>query len=277
MSNSQEKLRAQFRGFLKTPQIWAKNGIFEYDLFRLSPSLPAEVSSEDLPEPDTGVLGKRMEHFFKIGIERFSEEEILAHNQQIFSEKQTIGELDFLLKHKGSKKITHVELVFKFYLYDPEIPLEQHRWIGPNRKDSLVQKLERLRQRQFPLLHHSCTAPLLNSLQLSAENIDQKLCFKACLFVPYEMQEQNFEQVNPMAIQGFWIKNRAFTSARFKNVLFYSPQKPDWPIFPEDNSSWVDYSTIKKQLESMLKVERSPLIWMKTPKGDFQRFFIVWW
>lgn len=277
MSNRQEALQAQFKGFIMTPLIWAKNGIFEYDLFTLSSEEPLNISSEVLPEPDTFVLGKRMEHFFKIYIERYSEEQILTHNEQIFDEKQTVGELDFLLKHPETKKVTHVELVYKFYLYDPEISGEQLRWIGPNRKDRLAKKLERLRKRQFPLLRHPATVPLLDRLQLSAEDISQKLCFKASLFVPYDLRKQSFKNVNPEAIQGFWIKAADFTAKNFEGAVFHSPKKPDWPILPEDNNEWKDFAGIKNEVESMLRHKRSPLLWMKTQKGDFERFFVVWW
>lgn len=277
MSNSQKALRAQFRGFLKTPQIWPGNDIFGYHFFRLSLSLPTEFSSEDLPAPETGVLGKRMEHFFKIAVDKYSEEEVIAHNEQVFLEKRTIGELDFLLKHPTTGKITHVELVYKFYLYDPEIPSEEMRWIGPNRKDSLAKKLKRLRQQQFPLLQHPATSELLNKLQLSAEDVSQELCFKACLFLPLDMAGENINNINPEAIQGFWIRANEFTEARFGEAVFHSPKKPDWPILPEENTSWTDFHSILPGIEKMLQDRRSPLLWMRTQKGEFKRFFLVWW
>lgn len=277
MFNEQERLQEQFTGFIRTPQLWTKNGIFEYDLFEFPQEIPADIASEAIEPPSTGVLGKRMEQFFKLYVERFSEEEVLAHNEQIFQEKQTVGELDFLLKHRRTGSITHVELVYKFYLYDPEITSEELRWIGPNRKDKLAKKLERLRQQQFPLLHHTSTEKLLERLGLSSTTIFQKLCFKASLFVPLEMESQKFRSINPAAIQGFWIRSAEFTTARFGDALFYSPQKQDWPILPGENVSWVSFSAIREEIEVMLQKKRSPLVWMKTTGGNFQRFFVVWW
>lgn len=277
MSNDQKRLKDQFTGFVRTPQLWAKNGIFEYDLFELPTSVPAEISSEEFEPPSTSVLGKRMEHFFRIFIDRFSENEVLAHNEQIFEEKRTVGEIDFLLKHPKTGSVTHVELVYKFYLYDPEIASEEMRWIGPNRKDKLTKKLERLRQRQFPLLQHPSTSGLLTKLGTSTDEISQKLCFKACLFVPLEMEQQNFRNINHEAILGFWIQSKNFTAARFGDALFHSPKKQDWPIFPEDNTSWTNFETIKSEVDKMLQQGRSPLVWMKSPNGQFKRFFVVWW
>ena len=277
MSKGRQALWAQFTGFLRTPQLWSKNGIFEYDLFELPEAIPEEIASEELLQPETGVLGKRMEHFFMFFIENYSEENVLAHNEQIFEEKQTIGELDFLLKHSKTGKITHVELVYKFYLYDPEIPSGRDRWIGPNRKDSLPKKLKRLSQRQFPLLHHPAAKDLLERLQVSPAEISQKVCFKACLFVPLEMEQQNFRNINPDAIAGFWIRSKEFTETRYGDALFHSPKKPDWPVLPGNKTSWKEFEDIKEEVDKMLQQGRSPLVWMKTPKGLFQRFFVVWW
>ncbi|MGB7842485.1 MAG: DUF1853 family protein [Salinimicrobium sp.] len=277
MYNHQKRLKDQFTGFLRTPQIWSKNDIFEYDLFELAKSVPSEITSEEIAPLPTGVLGKRMEYFFRIYIDRYSEEEILACNEQIFREKQTIGELDFLLKHSTTKKITHVELVYKFYLYDPDLASEEMRWIGPNRKDKLARKLTKLRQKQFPLLHHHLTAKLLSGLNISAKEISQKVCFKACLFVPLGMEQKNFQNINPDAILGFWIRSEKFTAAQFGNALFNCPEKQDWPVFPEDNTSWANFENIKTEVDEMLQHERSPLVWMKLPNGQFRRFFVVWW
>jgi hypothetical protein len=48
-----------------------------------------------------------------------------------------------------------MELAYKFYLFDPSISSEPiNNWIGPNRNDSLQEKLEKLKTKQFPLLYH---------------------------------------------------------------------------------------------------------------------------
>lgn len=218
-----------------------------------------------------------MEYFFQYYIEEFSNEDILLANTQITSNKTTVGELDFLLRNRFSQGISHVEMVYKFYLYDPSIPSETNRWIGPNRRDSLVMKLKKLEEQQLPLLYRPETQPVLEQLHISAEEIGQKVCFKANLFVPYSLLEKPFARINPDCVQGFWIPAEQFTEQEFGQHLFYSPNKADWPVDPHNNTYWLSFTRISKQLALLLNQKKSPLVWMKKRSGEYQRFFLVWW
>ena len=61
---------------------------------------------------------------------------------KIIVDKITIGEIDCLIEYLN--KYIHLEIVYKFYLYDEHINTgELDHWIGPNRKDSLVFKLNK--------------------------------------------------------------------------------------------------------------------------------------
>ena len=161
----------QFSGFLKTPPLWLNNKIFKFPQLLLKEiELPENFP---LPQiPSNLVLGKRIERFFEIYIRCFSEEEVLAENIQIFSGKTTLGELDFILKNKKTQRISHIEVVYKFYIYYPSFENEMERWIGPNRRDSLIKKIARLESRQFPLLFQKETQPLLQELGVNPKNID---------------------------------------------------------------------------------------------------------
>lgn len=272
----ENKILFQFEGFLNTPQIWKKK-YAPYTLYNLEP-LPLSKLTAKLNIPPTMVLGKRMEMFFKYYVTHFSHEEILAHNEQIIFEKKTLGELDFLLKNSETGKISHVELVYKFYLFDPEISGDNAKWIGPNRRDSFPKKIERLKNRQFPLLHRKETLPLLKSLEIDSREIVQKLCFKAHLFLPKKwMEKRDFKEINPETISGFWIRASEFTKESFGKAVFFSPKKQDWPIHPRHNDTWLNFEEINPQISDLLRRKQSPLVWMKTEEGSFHRFFIVWW
>lgn len=267
-----EPVLHQFSGFIDTPQVWSEVSSFPYLPYELKKVSLQKVPS-DLHLPPTMVLGKRMEQFFKYYVMHFSGEEILAHNEQIIHEKRTLGELDFLLKNATSGEISHVELVYKFYLYDPDIPAEAERWTGPNHRDNLTRKLNRLRHKQFPLLHREETGPLLNRLGINPEEVEQKICFKANFFLPWDPD-------NPKSldrIQGSWLKASEFTGSFFQAGSFFSPKKPDWPILPHHNTTWYSFKEIRTEIERLLEKEQSPLVWMKTRNGQYLRFFVVWW
>src|SRR5690606_23106204 len=119
--------------------------------------------------------------------------------------KRTIGELDALLMTEIGP--VHLEIVYKFYLYDPdEGQTELSHWIGPNRKDNLLQKLKKLKEKQFSLLYHSKTQPLLDNLGLILDEIKQQVLFKAQLFLPLGHQNTVFFQLNPACVKGFYLK-----------------------------------------------------------------------
>ena len=270
-------LEDQFTGFVTTPQIFAENAFFEYPLFPTSTEA-VEISLPSLKEPKTKVLGKRMEYFFHYYISHFGDLEVLAHNQQIILNKITLGELDFLLKDSSSEEIHHVELIYKFYLYDPTCGTsEKDHLIGPNRRDSLNRKLERLQKRQFPLLFQPATEKLLQDLDISPEKVFQKMCFKAYIFLPKQERKIAFSEVNPQSVLGYWIRLKDFTTKGYGENEFFSPKKKYWPVNPEKNSTWYSYSEIRQQIAPRLQDELSQLIWMRTPLGNVEKFFVVWW
>lgn len=270
-----ERTLMQFRGFLKTPPLWEKSTDFKFQQFQF----PEQQLMDPFPPlhvPERLVLGKRIEYFFDYFITQYSKKEVLAANQQIISDKLTLGEIDFILKDPAGE-VEHVELVYKFYVYDPAFPTEKKKWIGPNRRDSLVKKLHRLNSHQFPLLYRRETQDLLSQCNLTPKKIRQKVCFKANLFVPRFLLQHQFPLVNNACIAGFWIRREEFTEKEFGNSRFYSPKKQDWPIEPQFGRSWFSFEEILEQISKILQDRRSPLLWMKTRDQKFFRFFIVWW
>ena len=222
------------------------------------------------------VLGKRVEAFFEYQIQQSEDYELKIGNLQIIQNKKTLGELDFILEEIATGQLIHIELVYKFYVYDPNIKEELARWIGPNRKDSLLEKVEKLKSKQLPLLQNKTTKEILNSRHISTKSIAQQVCYKASLFVPRKLQNKLFSSINNDCIIGFWIHFTEFKSDEFSQSKLFSPSKQFWPVDPAKNDIWFSFSEIFPQIESFIQQKRSPLVWMKT-KNTFERFFVVWW
>lgn len=269
----------QFKGFLSTPPLW-KGVLFDLRQFNFPKiTLPGELVPEDLL-PDlkkTFILGKRAESFFELAINLSDEYTGLAGGIQINQNGITLGEIDFLLEEKETGKIIHVELVYKYLLYDPAIPIEEERWIGPNRKDSLLKKVDRMRTQQLPLLHLPETLRQLESFQIYAEGARQEVSFLGSLFLPKHFNFEAIPLINRECIAGYWIHAEEFTASEYSSSLFYTPKKPDWPIAPKDQQEWVTYDVIMESIIVFLAERRSPLVWMKTKENEYERFFIVWW
>lgn len=274
----EDRIKKQFQGFLSTPPLWRGSfmGLQQFDLPEQNISL--ENLETKIPSLARNfVLGKRMESFFEFCLEENRQFTILAANIQISKERITIGELDFLLKDLFTNKTFHIEMVYKFYVYDANFSSEMQRWIGPNRKDSLLQKVEKLKEKQFPLLFKPETEDLLQSLGIKNKEVIQKTYFKANLFIPKSLQKQKFPNIDSACIAGTWVHFNEFNSVTYQEFEFFLPKKQDWPIDPQYGDTWVSHSEIIKEIWTHFHKKKSPLVWIKKPGNEFERLFVVWW
>ncbi|WBL23713.1 DUF1853 family protein [Zunongwangia sp. HRR-M8] len=272
-------LKEEIRGFLITPTIWgSKNSSFGLNSFQL-PEKSIELTN--LSElhyqlKDIFVLGKRVERFFEYQIQHSNIYDLISSNIQIIEDKKTLGELDFILKEKDTNQSIHVELVYKFYVYDPSFKNELSRWIGPNRRDSLLEKIDKLKSKQLPLIYKKRTQDILHGKNIATKNIVQKVCYKASLFVPKHLLNHHFTKINNKCIKGYYISFSEFTSIEYGFYQFYSPGKQFWPVDPSKNETWFSYQEILPQLKNFIENKKAALVWMKTNK-KVEQFFVVWW
>lgn len=147
---------------------------------------------------------------------------LLAQNIQLFEHlgkgKKTLGELDFIIQHRNSGKIIHLEVAVKFYLGTE--PLEDtYHWFGTNTHDQLGRKLDHLKLYQTQL---SKKHPELIDFKL-----DQRHCLlKGRLFYPAS-QSKKLPIPDGIAhnhLQGRWI----YSSAYNKNQQLIRLEKHDW-------------------------------------------------
>lgn len=269
----------QVLGFIKTPDLLFSSSFSGFKPFILPSLNDEEIKGmiNTLTLPTKLVMGKRMEHFFKEIITKSSKIDLIAHNIQLHRKKTTLGELDFLIKDLIQNKILHVELMYKIYVYDPNLPSELARWIGPNRKDSLIEKLGRVIKHQLPLLFSPEAQEYLNTLQISTKEIDQQICFKAKLFIPKNLASHQYPNVNNNCIVGFYYDLAQFKAEISAAHKFYAPEKQDWPSDPRNNTNWVSFSEINIEIQKMHLHNKSPLIWICTPTGEFESAIVVWW
>ncbi len=228
------------------------------------------------PDLPTIRLGKQIERVFSFLIQNSSNYFILKENCQIIDGKVTIGELDFIIKNNGTKEISHLEIVYKFYLYDPcQSSIELEKWIGPNRKDSFLEKLDKLKLKQFPLLYKPKTTEVLYDLDIN--EMTQRLCFMSSLFVPFSMLNESIPVVSNSAIVGYWLTLIDFKALVKVMDQYYLPKKQEWGIAPQSNSEWYSFSEVSVLINESLERQFSPLVWIKTSELTYEQCFIVWW
>ncbi|MFD1096006.1 DUF1853 family protein [Salegentibacter chungangensis] len=269
----------RFEGFWKTPSLWKEDRLFGLRQFNLPvldfrEAFYSAINSEKI---SGSVLGKRVERFFEVGLQQQEDLEIITANLQISREKITLGEIDFLVRDKKEERVSHIELVYKFYVYDPTFPEELARWIGPNRRDSLLQKTEKLKQKQLPLLYKPETKEALKAMDLDTSDIRQEVCFKANLFVPKHLAGLEFPLINNQCIAGYWISFSDFSEENYGDFEYFTPVKKDWPVNPDSGREWFSYKEIKEQIKDLFEYKKAPLVWMKKGDEEYERLFVVWW
>jgi uncharacterized protein len=199
---------------------------------------------------------------------------VLYENIQIIENKKTIGEIDFIIKEIASGQVIHLELAYKFYLFDPSLSSKPiNNWIGPNRNDSLREKLEKLKRKQLPLLYHNCAKAKFNNIKI--DEVSQAICLLVSLFVPYEYKG-SFSPIYEKAIQGFYLNFATFSSLDNSGKEYHLPPKKEWGMNPSENENWTDFTGVENFIKASMKEKQASLCWQKC-KDSYLAFFIVWW
>jgi hypothetical protein len=263
--------KEMFQGFQSTPLLWGSNAVYGLNQF-----LPEKTKNPFVSKLSTKKLrlGKWVEVFVNFQLKQNSNIQIVHENLQIRKDKITIGELDVLLL-KDQQPI-HLEIVYKFYLYDTKQTYDTklEYWIGPNRNDALISKLNKLKDKQLPLLYNTQTAKIIEKNDFDIDISKQCVCFKAQLFLPHTNDSIAIEPLNKKCVSGYHIPFEKIHELRDK--LIYIPSKLDWLIIPTNNMSWLKFDDAIKQIKLQIDTKKSPLIWVKQDIG-IHKYFITWW
>lgn len=271
---------SQSIGFLNTPPLW-EGEQFDIQQFEF-PKLDLKTFQ---PKVTLGNfrLGHQLEYVFKQLIEHSETHEVVLHNLPIRQEKRTLGEIDFIIKDKIRDKHIHVELTYKFYIIDPDVintgiidrdPI--HSLIGPNRRDSFNLKMEKTKNKQFPLLHSEEAAQALYNIDIDHSEVEHQCCFKAQLFQPYGSHSVNIGSLNKGCLTGYWLRLNDFNKPDFAGNQYYIPSKSEWPVKPHYQVSWKSHDEILKEINQALSTERAPMVWLQNTKGEFEKLFVMW-
>ncbi len=264
-------IQLQYLGFLNTALLWQDTSVFGLKQLIL-PSQKTTVFSGNIIKNLR--LGKRVERFVSHQLYQYKLVTILAENIQIQQDKITLGELDCLLMLNENP--AHVEIVYKFYLYDATVGnSELEHWIGPNRNDSLIQKLTKLKNKQLPLLHTSEAKTLLETLSIAAHEIRQYVHFKAQLFIPYFNRNIEFKLLNNACVSGFYLTYDELNE--FSDSKFYIPIKVDWLMEIQTQTNWLTYELFLSKIEPSITGKSSVLCWIKRQNGELHKCFVIWW
>lgn len=251
----------------KTPLLW--NGVLPSYFFE---NFSSSLRSNSDFQPISIRLGNICEELFFNQLKQSEKYDLIAKNIQVTSPTKTLGEIDCIVSTKDL--IVHIEHTYKFYL-GIKSNNEILQWIGPNKKDSLYQKLNKIKTRQFPLLYQKETVSLLKrKFNLDAEAIIQRTLFKSQLFIP-KKEHVFFDSLNKNCISGYYYFSKDLPS--FSECLFVIPDKSAWPLSPDPQDIWIEYELAKEIILAHFEQHKSPMVWMQYPNGILEKCFFVWW
>ncbi len=263
-------LQKRYEGFLNTPLLWKNNAIPNLPQFEIT----TKFQKINCVIDDSLRLGKYVERLVSFELQQHEHISILAENIQIQQHKITLGELDCILLK--DKQPIHLEIIYKFYLYDASVGTSEiEHFIGPNRKDTLQEKLNKLLHKQLPILYTSECENYLGTLNLKPNQIKQNVYFKAQLFLPFTAQHIELKTLNTNCICGFYINAKQLQ--QFKDCKFFIPEKKDWLVQPHTHVNWINFNAFNGIVGDLVSKKNSALFWMKSKNGELQKVVLVWW
>lgn len=270
MHQKTKDIQKRYDGFLQTNCLWINDVIYEINQFEIK----SKSSKIEIVIDDKLRLGKYIERFVSYQLAQENSIKIISENIQIQKEKRTLGELDCIILR--DHKPIHLEIIYKFYLYDESVGNNEiEHFIGPNRKDALVEKLTKLKEKQLPLLYSKECIEYLKKIKLNTSVIEQQVYFKAQLYIPFSRKNIELMNLNNDCICGFYINTKELQ--QFKDCKFYIPNKKDWLIVPNQNVNWLNFYDYKENVNEYLERRFSPLCWLKKNNGEIEKFFLIWW
>lgn len=147
-------------------------------------------------------LGFYFERLYRVLLEDLLGWDVLLQNRQIQSNGRTIGELDFVVHNRSEDRIEHHEIAIKYYLGVPE-QSGRTRWYGPNARDRLDLKTDRLLRMQSQRTALPEARALLAEAGVT-EPVVPRIFMPGYLFYPTVMQVNPPESVPASHLRGQW-------------------------------------------------------------------------
>ena len=116
-----------------------------------------------------GVKGWRVGNYFEALVAYWLRQlpgwRLLAANHPVRQDKRTLGAYDFIVRN-AERRAEHWEVAVKFYLLRGD-PTDWRNWVGPNQRDRLDKKVNRMRDHQLVLSRREVGRDALQDLEVT--------------------------------------------------------------------------------------------------------------
>ncbi|WP_103879240.1 DUF1853 family protein [Vibrio hangzhouensis] len=187
------------------------------------PKASSRSSSQDYSEylgnPRLGFLYQEL---CRRLFEQSDSHSVFAEEIQLQHDGRTLGAIDFLIEKPDQQQLEHWEVAIKFYL------LKDGLWYGPNAKDRLDKKVNRMLEHQLKM----SDTPAFKAQFPDIVSPSQHLLMQGRLYInPFDQEKTPTHclglDINPQRITGYWCYQSQFH--RITEPL-YPLTKPLWAI-----------------------------------------------
>tara|TARA_R110002049_G_scaffold120471_9_gene274911 strand:- start:1843 stop:2697 length:855 start_codon:yes stop_codon:yes gene_type:complete len=150
---------------------------------------------------------------------------LLGNNIQLFEDKTTTGEIDFIVEDLKTNQIIQIELATKFYLYYDKFKDKGKIFIGPNATDNFDRKYHHLIENQLKKETPKEVLEITNGRMIDA----QIPWVKGVLFYPLSQPDviSTFNYIHPNHTRG-WFCSLADLQMNEKLTKLSVFKKMDW-------------------------------------------------
>ena len=179
--------------------------------------------------------------------------ELLAEEIQLSVDKRTLGAVDFLVKNLKTGEMEHWEVAIKFYL------AFEDRWPGPNARDDLDKKANKMLSHQLMLSDHPA---FIEQYQAQFGQISQRrLIMQGRLFYPAFTDYLGSRiQLAQEAAQGLWCYSEQAADLNLRPIA-----KPEW-IAPPCYSQIAEEPALTTVSNPTMAIAPDDKVWFVMPE-----------
>jgi len=173
---------------------------------------------------------------------------------------RTEGSVDFLLLENTSpQKAIHLEFAVKFYLLDPNAPETLASWVGPEGRDRLDQKVEKIRTQQLPLSQtphfKSALSQILGERSTDFPEFQRFGLTRGKVFLPYSSSPLQFRSqwIDPQIERGFYLRQ---SDPALENLI---KKHPDSFVL-QSKLQWLSPETVSPPSEDSRSHISAPMV-----------------
>lgn len=231
-----------------------------------------EPLHEWLSSRKSKLLGVYFEVLIEYWLSHWKRMKLLAARLPLMGEERAIGEFDFLFRDRFLGMDFHWESAVKFFLAYRS-PAYMDNWLGPNPRDTLRRKYDRVFGHQLTLSQRAESLPIFK--RLGIEHIQAKAFFKGYLFRHLNEVVGSLPplppDISPHYLGGWWCyaRERNTIPQREADNRWLSLSRLHWlsPVYNKEKSPGLTRDECMEMLKGHFDGSLKPLLLSEIQPG----------